>query len=125
MIVGIGVDTVAIGRIERLLQRGGDRLLARLCRDDERRLVLARERPGAALAARFCAKEAVAKCLGTGFASGVAARDIEVVRATDGAVSVRLHGGAARRAESLGIRRVLLSLSHNEHSAVAFAIAEG
>jgi holo-[acyl-carrier protein] synthase len=124
MIVAVGVDTVEIARIERLWHNAGERLLQRLCTAGERDYCLARARPAAALAARFCAKEAVAKCLLSGFASGVTLRSIEVTRAPDGAVGVVLHGAAAELAANRGIRRVLLSLSHNDHSAVAFAVAE-
>ena len=81
--------------------------------------------PAASLAARFAAKEAVMKCLGTGWADGVGFQQIEVVRAASGAVSVRLSGRAAEVAAARGIDTVHLSLSHSDHHAVAMAVAEG
>lgn len=124
MIVGIGVDAVEIARIEALWQRGGERFLARVFTPAERAYCLSRHRPGESLAARFCAKEAVMKCLGTGWADGLAFRQIEVERDAAGAVRVHLHGAAAEHAARLGIARVHLSLSHTSGTATAFAVAE-
>lgn len=125
MIVAIGVDTVAIARVEGLWQRAGQRGLDRLFAAAECAYCLTRHRPGESLAARFAAKEAVLKCLGTGWADGLGFRQIEVVRSTDGAVGVVLHAAAAQRAQQLGIRRWHLSLTHTATEATAFAIAEG
>ena len=124
MIVAIGVDTVAIARIEGLWHRSGQRCLDRLFTAAEGAYCLARHRPGESLAARFAAKEAVLKCLGTGWAAGLGFRQIEVVRNPDGAVGVPLHAAAAQRAQQLGIRRWHLSLTHTAAEATAFAIAE-
>ncbi|MCR9245556.1 MAG: holo-ACP synthase [bacterium] len=124
MIAGIGVDTVEIERIEALWRRGSERFLARVYTAGERDYCLARHRPGESLAARFCAKEAVMKCLGTGWTAGLTFRSIEVERASDGQVTVRLHGAAAERAQKLGVQRVHLSLTHDGNVATAFAIAE-
>ena len=76
-------------------------------------------------AARWAAKEAVLKALGTGWSVGIAWTDVEVVKLPSGAVSVALAGGAARRAEELGVTEVLLTLSHGKNHAVAFAVAQG
>jgi holo-[acyl-carrier protein] synthase len=73
-------------------------------------------------AARFAAKEAVAKALGTGFAEGVGWADIEVLRGGSGAPTVALHGGAARVAAQAGVTRVLLSLTHTRTTAGASAL---
>lgn len=124
MIVHIGVDSVDIGRIAGLLQRSGPRFLARVFTADEASYCQQRSRPAASLAVRFAAKEAVMKCLGTGWAEGIGFRDIEVRRRPSGAVAVELHGAARARAEALGIRRVHLSLSHTDTVATAFAVAE-
>jgi len=125
LIVNIGVDSVDIHRIEGLLQRSGARFLARVFTAAEAAYCGQRGRPAASLAVRFAAKEAVMKCLGTGWALGIGFCDIEVVRAASGAVAITLHGAAQARALQLGIRRVHLSLSHTDTVATAFAVAEG
>jgi holo-[acyl-carrier protein] synthase len=125
MIVSTGVDTIEIERIHALWQRAGERFLQRIFTPAERDYCLSRGRPAASLAARFAAKEAVMKCLGTGWGSGVEFRAIEVVRVPSGAVQIALHGATAEIARLRGIRSIHLSLSHNDHSAIAFAVAEG
>lgn len=125
MIVGIGVDETDLARFERLLAHDAARVYRRICTDAERAWCESQERPHTALATRWCAKEAVAKCLGTGFSLGVTPRSIEVVRAADGSVTVALHGAAADVARARSIARVHLSMSRTEHRAIAFAIAEG
>jgi holo-[acyl-carrier protein] synthase len=125
VIVGVGVDTVAIARLEDLLAAQGDRLWRRLCTDAEAAYCQGRARPAESLAARFAAKEAAMKCLRTGWAEGVAFRDLEVVRDEHGAVSLRAHGAAAARAQALGIARWHVSLTHTADAATAFVVAEG
>lgn len=124
MIVGIGVDEADLARFERLLAHDAARVFRRVCTDAERAWCESQERPHAALATRWCAKEAVAKSLGTGFSEGVTPRSIEVVRAHDGSVSVALHGAAADVARARAIDRIHLSMSRSEHRALAFAVAE-
>lgn len=124
MIVAIGVDSVDIARIEALWQRGRERFLQRIYGERELAYCLLRARPAESLAARFCAKEAVMKCLGTGWAEGLAFRQIEVLRDAAGAVRIGLHGAAAARAAALGIRRLHLSLTHTATLASAFVVAE-
>ncbi len=116
MTTGIGIDLLEIDRLERALDRR-PRLAERLFTVAEREYAATRARPAQHLAARFCAKEAVAKALGL---SGWAFRDVEVV-ATDGAPSVRLTGTTAVRA---GGRTVSVSLTHTRSTAGAVAIAE-
>jgi holo-[acyl-carrier protein] synthase len=123
MIVAVGVDTIAIARIAALWQRSGARFLHRVFTADELAYCLGRAQPAAALAARFAAKEAVMKCLGTGWAQGVGFRQIDVRRLATGAVAVALSGAAAAHAARRGIATVHLSLSHSETDAVAFAVA--
>lgn len=125
MIVAVGVDSLPIARLEDLWQRAGDRFLQRVFTDAERAYCLSRHRPGESFAARFCAKEAVMKCLRSGWAAGVGFRQIEVVRDERGAVAVHLHDEAAALAERRGIRRIHLSLTHTGDAATAFAVAEG
>jgi holo-[acyl-carrier protein] synthase len=113
----IGLDLLEIGRLERALQRR-PRLAERLFTDGERAYAAARARPAQHLAARFCAKEAVAKALEL---EGLNFRDIEVVNVPGGAPRVRLSGAAAARAQQLGVD-VAVSLSHTDASAGAIAI---
>lgn len=124
MIVGVGVDSVAIARLEELLAAQGERLWRRLCTDAEAAYCRSRARPAESLAARFAAKEAAMKCLRTGWAEGVGFRDVEVVRAESGAVSLQLHGAAAARAAAIGVARWHVSLTHTATDATAFVIAE-
>lgn len=77
------------------------------------------------LAARFAAKEAVLKALGTGWGDGIAFTDVEITAATSGAPNVTLHGGAADRAHQLGVTTWLLTLTHTTQIAAASAIALG
>jgi holo-[acyl-carrier protein] synthase len=124
VIVGVGVDTVAIARIRRLAERNGERFLQRVFTAAEVAYCRTRHRPDESLAARFAAKEAVMKCLGTGWTNGVTFRDIEVTRDDAGAVGVRLSGEARDAAARRGIQRLHLSLSHTADDAIAFVVAE-
>ncbi len=119
MTPSVGIDLLEIERLERALERR-PRLAQRLFTDGERAYAGARARPGQHLAARFCAKEAVAKALGLTAWSFL---DIEVVSA-EGAPSVALHGAVAERAAELGVE-VSLSLTHTSRDAGAIAIASG
>ncbi len=113
---GVGIDLLEIDRLERALARR-PRLAERLFTDEERRYAEARARPGQHLAARFCAKEAVAKALGLRVWSF---REVEVLGG-DGPPEVRLYGQAAVRAEQLGVE-VKVSLTHSRRDAAAVAI---
>jgi holo-[acyl-carrier protein] synthase len=113
---GIGIDVLEIDRLERALERR-PRLAARLFTDGERAYAEGRARPGQHLAARFCAKEAVAKALGL---EAWSPRDVEVVGG--GAdVGLRLYGAAATRARELGCE-VAISLTHARQTAAAVAV---
>jgi holo-[acyl-carrier protein] synthase len=114
---GIGIDLLEIERLERALERR-PKLAERLFTDSERAYAAARARPGQHLAARFCAKEAVAKALGL---EAWSFRDVEVLRG-DGAPQVRLHGAVAERAKALGVE-VRISLTHTRSEAAAVAVA--
>jgi holo-[acyl-carrier protein] synthase len=115
-VTGIGLDLLDIERMERALQRRPG-LAQRLFTPGELAYAAARSRPGRHLAARFCAKEAVAKALGL---TGWDFRDVEVV-ATDGPPLVRLSGAADRRAKELGVTAEV-SLSHTDTVAGAAAV---
>ena len=112
----IGIDLLEIDRLEAALERR-PRLAARLFTEAELSYAAAKARPGEHLAARFCAKEAVAKALGL---EGWAFRDVEVV-STSGAPEVRLTGAAAERARELG-GAARISLTHTQRTAGAVAI---
>ena len=116
-VVGIGLDLLEIERLERALERR-PRLAERLFTDAERAYAAARARPGQHLAARFCAKEAVAKALGL---QAWSFRDVDVL-GSDGPPEVRLHGAVAERARELGVR-LNVSLTHTRREAGAVAIA--
>ncbi len=124
MIVAIGVDEASVARFERMLREDGGKVYSRLCTDAEHAWCVSQARPHEALAARWAAKEAIAKCLGTGFDQGVTPRCIEVIRDGTGRVSVALHGAAAAAAAVAGIDRIHISMSHSEQRAIAFAVAE-
>jgi holo-[acyl-carrier protein] synthase len=124
VIVAIGVDSVELARIEALWQRSGERFLQRCFTAAEAEYCRRRARPAESLAARFAAKEAVFKCLGTGWGAGLGWAEIEVVRDDHGAVGLTLHGAATARGAVLGIRHWHLSLTHTATMATAFVVAE-
>jgi len=101
MIVGIGNDVCDIRRIEKMLERFGERFLDKVFTDEERRKAYGRAHPARTLAKRFAAKEALSKALGTGFRSGVHMKDIGIVNSPSGRPTLALANGAARRLESL------------------------
>jgi holo-[acyl-carrier protein] synthase len=123
VIRGIGVDVVAVGRLRRWLD--DDRLLARYFDEREREAIYER-RDGAALslAARFAAKEAFAKALGTGF-RGFGLRDVWVVNDALGKPELHVSGAAARALSRIGGTRLWLSLTHEQEHAIAMVVIEG
>jgi holo-[acyl-carrier protein] synthase len=120
-VIGIGLDLVEIDRFRAVLART-PRVKERVFRPDERAYCELRHDPTERYAVRFAAKEAVMKAMGCGLGE-VAMADIEVVRSESGAPSVLLHGGAQARAETLGISRWLLTLTHTARDAQAIAVA--
>jgi holo-[acyl-carrier protein] synthase len=125
MVVGIGVDIVSVDRIREIIERRGERFLTRVFTEDEVRYCRRCAHPEQRFAARFAAKEAVLKALGVGWQKGASFRDVEVRVNALGAPGVRLSGRAFEISRERGIERVFLSLSHDEHYAVAQAVAEG
>jgi holo-[acyl-carrier protein] synthase len=125
MILGLGADVVAIARVDALLARYGGRFLARVFTPAERSEWLGRARPAVHLAARLAAKEAGMKALGTGWGEGVGWHDLSVASGRRQAPALELSGGARREAERRGIRRTLVSLSHDGAYAFAVVVAEG
>jgi holo-[acyl-carrier protein] synthase len=119
-VIAVGVDVVEISRIEAVLRRHGDRFLRRVYTEGE---VAYANRRASALAARWAAKEATAKALGTGIGP-VAFREVEVVCNAHGRPELHLHGNAARLAAGLRLSHFALSLSHAADYALAFVIAQ-
>ncbi len=117
--ISVGVDIIEIGRIAETVKRFGDRFLQRIYTPGE--IAYCRGR-APQLAARFAAKEAVMKALGTG-TRGVGWREVEVTRKRTGEPGIELHGRAAQRAELLGIDRIAISISHSREYAVASVVS--
>jgi len=124
MIIGTGVDIVEIERIRRMTMRLKDRFIRRIFTLDEQEFCRERRDSAPHFAARFAAKEAVFKALGTGWAQGVSWLDCEVVRKDSEAPAMVLHGEAEQRCLRLGADRIHLTLSHSERWAVAMVILE-
>jgi holo-[acyl-carrier protein] synthase len=123
MIVGIGVDLTPVSRIAEAMARHPERLERRLFTDGERAYCRARANAAQHFAARFAAKEALLKALHV--PEGLSWHELEVVSDERGVPRLELHGVAAQAAARAGVRRLHLSLTHAEDSAVAFVVAEG
>jgi holo-[acyl-carrier protein] synthase len=123
-IVAVGLDATDIPRVDDALRRFGDRFLQRVFTGGEIAYCARHRNPAPHLAARFAAKEAAMKALGTGRSQGVVWRDIEVVRRS-GPPQLRFHGAAAARLAALGATRALLTLTHSESLALAQVLLLG
>lgn len=123
-IVGIGIDIEEVTRVKDLLLRYGDRFVTRIFTGGEAAYCRKRRNAAAHFAARFSAKEATMKALGTGRSRGVLWRDIEVIR-HGGPPTLALHGGAARRFDALGGTGALLTLTHSRQYSIAQVILLG
>ena len=124
MIVGTGVDISEVDRIQAALKRFGDRFLRRVFTPAEVRYCMGKPNAAERLAARFAAKEAGMKALGTGWNHGVRWRDIEVVRPKGQRPTIQFHGQAATIATRLGTKNIALSLTHTSDQALAHVILE-
>ena len=124
MIVGTGIDIAEVPRIAESIQRFGDRFLKRIYTEGEIRYCDSKANRAQRYAARFAAKEASMKALGTGWSRGVRWRDIEVYRQPGSRPTIRFHGKAAEFAARLNAKNVSLSLSHTEEQAIASVILE-
>jgi holo-[acyl-carrier protein] synthase len=116
-----GVDIIKIARVQRAIERHGERFYRRFFTEGER--TYCSDRP-ASLAVRLAAKEAVAKALGTGIGD-VRWIEIEIVSDARGRPDLVLHGAAQRLADDLGLHEWSLSLSHTDEEAIAFVVAMG
>src|SRR5271165_6986341 len=124
MIVGTGIDIAEVPRIRQSIERFGDRFLQRIYTAGEIRYCDSKANRAERYAARFAAKEAGMKALGTGWNHGVRWRDVEVSRLPGGRPTMLFHGKAAEFAAKLGAVRVALSLSHTAEQAIAHVILE-
>ena len=124
MIIAIGIDIIEIARVEEVFYRQGERFRKRVFTEAEAAYCESRASRLSSYAARFAAKEAVMKALGTGWSDGVRWRDIEIVRGERGAPSLRLHGRALERLREIGARRAHVSLTHSREIAMAQVILE-
>ncbi len=124
MIVGTGIDIVEVPRVAQAIERFGDRFLRRIFTAGEITYCLSKRNAAERFAARFAAKEAALKAIGTGWKKGVAWTDVEVRREPGGRPSVHFSGAAAKHACNLGMKRASLSLSHTAEIATAQVILE-
>ena len=124
MIVGSGVDLIEVARVRQSIERYGERFLARIFTPGERAYVERKKNRFERYAARFAAKEAGMKAIGTGWRLGVTWLDFEVVNLPGGRPTLRLSGKAAEFAARLHVKNVALSLTHTDAMAIAEVILE-
>ena len=124
MIVGTGVDLAEVPRIKASIERYGEKFIRRIYTPAEIAYVERKANKYERYAARFAAKEAGMKAIGTGWRHGVRWQDFEVVNLRSGRPTLRLHGVAARFAEKLGVRNISLSLTHTRELGMAHVILE-
>jgi holo-[acyl-carrier protein] synthase len=124
MVVGLGSDLIEIDRVARSIERFGARFLRRVFTPAEIAYCQAKRNAAESFAARFAAKEAGAKALGTGISRGIAWPEIEVRREPGGKPTLHWSGRAQQRAEALGIRHTSLSLTHSRDVAMAVVVVE-
>lgn len=124
MIVGTGVDIAEVDRIRDAILRHGARFIERVYTPAEIAYVERKANKYERYAARFAAKEAGMKAIGTGWRGGVRWQDFEVVNLASGKPTLKLHGVAAEVAAGLGVVRVSLSLTHTAQQGMAFLILE-
>lgn len=123
MIYGIGIDIIEVERIATSIKEFGERFLQRIFTEDERAYCLEQHDAAPYFAARFAAKEAIAKALGTGIGKDVSWLDLEIRRAASGEPSVHLSGNAAIFCQQRGIGEIKISLTHARDYAAANALA--
>lgn len=124
MIVGTGVDIAEVHRIREAIERHGKRFVERIYTPAEIAYVERKANRYERFAARFAAKEAGMKAIGTGWRHGVRWQDFEVANLPTGKPTLRFHGEAARFADALGVRNVALSLTHTAELGMAHVILE-
>ena len=125
MITGTGIDLAEVARIREAAERYGERFLRRVYTENERAYVERKANKFERYAARFAAKEAGMKALGTGWRRGVGWQDFEVVNQRSGRPTLLLHGVARQIADSIGVKNIHLSMTHTAENGMAFVIFEG
>src|SRR3954468_394729 len=124
MIIGLGIDVVQNQRLQDSIERFGDRFVNRIYTEAEQAYCKNSANPTIHYAARWAAKEAAFKALGTGWAAGVKWKDVEVERLASGKPELHLHGEALARAQALGTERFFVSLTHDQLVSCAVVIFE-
>jgi holo-[acyl-carrier protein] synthase len=124
MVVGLGTDLIETRRVQESIDRFGERFLERIFTAGEIAYCTRKKNAAESFAARFAAKEAGAKALGTGISRGVNWKEFEVKREASGKPSLHVSGRAAEIAAALGVRRIQLSLTHSREFAMAVVVAE-
>lgn len=125
MIIGIGVDLIEIGRIRKVFERRGERFKKRVFDPIECEYCEARANPIQHYAARFTAKEAFSKAIGTGMSRGIGFKNIVVKNDPQGKPQMLVNGKAKEVCDRLGAQRIYVSLSHSEKYATAVVVVEG
>src|SRR2546428_1181607 len=124
-VIGIGVDLVECARIQRSINRFGDRFLHRVFTDGEIEYSMSMKFPARHLAARFAGKEAVSKAFGTGIGKAMGWRNIDIRKKESGEPFLVFSGPAQELAAKRSVTSALITLSHTEHHAVACVVLEG
>jgi len=124
-VLGIGVDLVECERIQRSIDRFGDRFLHRVFTDGEIEYSMSMKFPARHLAARFAAKEAVSKAFGTGIGKAMGWRNIDIRKKPSGEPFLVFSGPAQELAVARGVASALITLSHTEHHAIACIVLDG
>jgi len=123
-VIGIGVDLVECARIERSLDRFGEKFLHRVFTEGEIAYSMSMKFPARHLAARFAAKEAVSKAFGTGIGKSMGWRDIDVRKKPSGEPYLVFAGRADALAKERGVTKASITLSHTDHAAMAMIVLE-
>ncbi|HJW98736.1 MAG TPA: holo-ACP synthase [Terriglobales bacterium] len=123
-IVGTGVDICEVGRVRDAIERFGERFLKRVFTEAERNYCDSKRNRNERYAARFAAKEAAMKAIGTGLRRGVSWQDFEVGREPGGRPTILIKGKGAEFAAKLGMKRAALSITHTKEQAMAQVILE-
>lgn len=123
MIIGLGIDITELDRIKRSLEQFGGRFTEKILTPKEHELMPPKN-PVPYLAARFAAKEAAVKALGTGFADGITFKCVEITRNESGAPQLNFHGKALERSREMGVKGVHISITHGRDNAAAVVVLE-
>ncbi len=124
MILGTGVDLAEVARIRSSIERYGARFKQRIYTEREAAYAERKANKYERYAARFAAKEAGMKALGTGWSGGIRWRDLEVTNLPSGRPTLTLHGAARAVADRLGVRAIHVSLTHTADQALAYVLLE-